>query len=137
MAEREALHLMAMPGPQQQDLGWKDLVIPNPTVWQSCGGPSPIGRRHRGSNRYRLGGVLSTTVCPYRKGQGGNGNRPQDCRSVLQRFAARNGLCGPRCVLLRSSVSGTCDRQSSPSCQSLRLRPADNHIRCCTTRRFL
>jgi len=91
MAERQALHLMALSGAEQQDLRRQGAIGPDTALQQprrrAAAPGGGHGRTHRDSARSLLPPLGRTG------GQGESGHRDcaQDCRSVLQHVAARHG----------------------------------------------
>ena len=83
MTEHEALHVLALPSAQQQDIGWQGIIVANKTLKQSRRVAFAIGRDNGRAHRDRAGSLLPEALRPCRKGQSGHRNRAQDRGAVL------------------------------------------------------
>ena len=92
LAERQALHFLALPDAQQQDIRRKGPVDPNATLWRPGRGVTAIGRGcpHRRSHTDGPWRLLPAAVGARRQSQGSHRNCPQDRSAVLHTL--RHGM---------------------------------------------
>ena len=69
MAECKALHVVALPGAEQQDLRWQGAFVPNAPFQQSGVRTASLGGGHGGTHRDRLGSLLSPLGRTCRQGK--------------------------------------------------------------------
>ena len=124
MEERQALHVMALSGPGQQNLRWQVAVVADTPIFKPCGRSPSSGGSHDRQKRYGLGRVLPTTVIADRQTKGGDGHGAQDCRSVLQRHSPWHDLSGSGGRGLRRATSETRAVKPPATRQDTGLRPS-------------
>ena len=84
MAERQALHLMALPRTWQQDLRRQGTIFTHTQIVQSGSRAVAVSSHNRGTERYGAWRILSSAVLTCGQVEGCDRDRPQDCGSILQ-----------------------------------------------------
>lgn len=87
LAQRQVLHLVAVPRTEQQDLRRQGAVVENSAHRQLGRGFAPARRRDGRTHRQRPGCVLPPLVRARRKGQGGHRHSAQDRGAILNTAA--------------------------------------------------
>jgi hypothetical protein len=94
MAERQALHLLALPRTWQQDLWRQGAVLAYTEVLQSSSRAVAAGSHYGWAKRYGARGILSSAFLACGQGEGRDGDRPQDRGLILQHPSPRHELQG-------------------------------------------
>ena len=124
MAERQALHLVAVSGARQQDIGGQGAVVAHPTIREPRRIAPASRRRDHWPDRHGAGSLLPAIVDARRQGQGRHRDGEENCGAVLQRAAPRHGLRRSGRFLLRDPLPGAGHRKSPTARQGLRIRIA-------------
>src|SRR4051812_38612000 len=124
LAQRQALHLVAVPRTQQQDLRRQGALDQDPALEQSSRRPAEAGRGRGGPHRDGARRLLPPPVRARWQGQGGHRHRAQDRRAVLRHLAARHGLHRSRGLLLRGAIQAARADQPATQGKVARLRAA-------------
>ena len=69
MAERQALHLLALPRTQQQNLQRQGAIFTHAEILQPGGRTTAVGSHNRGAERYDARSILPL-IFPRKNGQG-------------------------------------------------------------------
>lgn len=101
MEDRQALHVVALSGPRQQDIGRQTSVVADAPVLKSCGGIAQPGRDHHWPERYGFRCILSTVIVSHSQAEGRHSHGAQDRRAVLQCRVAWHDLSRSRRSRLR------------------------------------
>jgi hypothetical protein len=117
VAERQTLHVLALPCPGQQDIRRQASVFSDPTILQPGRSSLAAGRNYDRAQRHGFGRVLSAIVIPDRQAKGGHGHRSEDRGSVLQQAALWDELPRPRCSSLRRATPNPRRCKPPASCQ--------------------
>jgi transposase len=97
VAERQALHLLALPRTRQQNLRRQGAIFTHAEIFQPGSRTTAVGSHNRGAERYGARSILSPAVLTRGQVEGGDGDRPQDCSFILQHTPAWHELQGSRC----------------------------------------
>src|ERR1039458_4615316 len=92
MAERKALHVLALSSARQQDIGWQGFVVANKTVGKPSRVAFATGRRDHWAHRDSAGSVLPEALRPRWQSESRHRHRAQDRGAVLQCAASRHGI---------------------------------------------
>lgn len=92
MAERQALHLLAVPCARQQNLWWQGAFFTYPKVFESGSRTVAAGSHNRWQKRYSARHILSSASLMSGQVESRDGDRPQNCGFVLQRTPAWDEL---------------------------------------------
>lgn len=101
----EALHVVALPRPGEQDLGGPGAQRENPAVGQPRQRAAAHRGRQRGAHSHRHRGVLSPPRQSHRESQGGDGHGAQARGAVLQQSPLWHAVRGSRSGLLRGTLA--------------------------------
>lgn len=92
MADRQALHFLAVPGAEQQNLRWQGALFAHAEIVESgCCAVAAGGHDYR-TERHGARSLLSSAILSRGQGEGRHCDRPQNCRPVLQHPQARHDL---------------------------------------------
>jgi hypothetical protein len=83
MAERQALHLLAVPCTRQPNLWRQGVVLAHTEIIQSGSRTVAVGSHNRRAERHGGRRILSPASLTRGQVKGGDGDRPQDCGFVL------------------------------------------------------
>ena len=97
MADRQALHLLAVPCTGEQNLRRQGALLAHTKIFQSGSSVVAVGGHDHWAERYGARRLLSSAVLPCGQGKGRDGDRPQDRGPVLQYPQARHDLQGSGC----------------------------------------
>jgi hypothetical protein len=100
MAERQAIHVLALPCTRQQDLRRQGAVFAYTAVLQSGSSSVAVGGYYRRAERHGARRILSSAVLTRRQSEGRDGDGPQDCSFIPQHTSARDELQGSGCLPL-------------------------------------
>jgi transposase len=108
-------------GAEQQDLRRQYPLVKNAPLREPIFGASAACCRNHWTDRHSARRLLQAALSAHWQGQGGNRHGTQDRSSILQRRASRNGVCRPRCIVLRDTLPHACSEQSASARQGIRI----------------
>ena len=94
LAERQTLHVVALPCSRKQDLRRKGPFVQDATVFEPSSGVVAPGGDNRRSNRHCAWGFLSTAVVTHRQIQSRHSHGEEDRGALLQCSSSRHGIQG-------------------------------------------
>jgi transposase len=118
-----ALHLLAWPGAEQQDLRGEGSVLANAPFQQPGGVAVAAGSGDGRTDGYGAGRLLPPLVGPCRQSQGRHRHGSQDRGALLQHPAPWDGLCRSRRFLLRGALPAEGPDQPPEAGEVAGLRP--------------
>src|SRR6266446_4071608 len=122
VANRQTLHVLAQPGPQEQDLGWSPAQFEDASVLEPCGHAAEDRGRERGENTNGPRRLLPSPRGPNGQGEGRDRYRAEARDPLLQGPSLWYDLRRPRSLVLLGTLPPARHPASPAPRAALRLR---------------